>query len=87
MIPDIVWEDILDKKFKIQVERLPDPQRRGVWPSDLSRKGLLTISQMDGLKLHSTPVFITWGAPMGPDAGDVEEWKDLGCKWVDARGI
>jgi hypothetical protein len=86
-MPEVIWEDLLDKMYRIRVERLPDPDRQNVWPSDLSRKGLLTISQLDGVRLHSAPVFISWGAPMGPDAGDVDVWQDMACKWVDERKV
>jgi hypothetical protein len=80
----LVWEDILDKAYKVQVERLKDPDRDGVWPHDLSRKGMLHVIRLsDGAVLHSTPVFITCGAPMGPDVGDVQEWQDMAVKFVD----
>jgi len=63
--PDVIFAAVLDKKYGLEIQRLPTSEYQGqLYILDLEAKKVIYK--------EITPV--AYGAPFGPDSGDVEEW-------------
>lgn len=71
---EVVWESVLDKKYKCQVLRL------GAY------HGCLMINDELGKNLTKKPVTMSFDAKFGPDVDDVERWQDMCTEFVDSLG-
>ncbi len=67
---NIVWKDLLDKKYDVYVERT-EPY-----------KGELVIKEGDK-ELIRKFVSIVYDAKFGPDAADVYEWQNICIEFID----
>lgn len=47
--------------------------------------GLLTLKNSEGENLFTKEVSISYGAPMVPDALDVNEWISQAITWIDEK--
>ena len=65
-----VWENKLDNKYEVFVER-KSPYN-----------GELVIREGEKELLREA-VTISYNAPFGPDAGDVQIWQDRCCEFID----
>lgn len=65
-----IWETKLDNKFDIRVERVDE------------YKGTLIIA--DGnTKIAEGLVSLAYGAPFGPDIGDIADWQNWSANFID----
>lgn len=68
---NVIWQNRLDNRFDIVVFAAVQPYR-----------GVLVIR--DGAKeLRREPVLVSYNAPFGPDAADVDDWMERGISIVD----
>lgn len=47
--------------------------------------GPLTLENSEGENLFTKEVSISYGAPMGPDALDVNKWINQAITWIDGK--
>ena len=74
--PQPIWQVTLDQgMFKAEVSAYQDN----------NYLGLLTLENSEGENLFSKEVSISYGAPMGPDALDVNEWVNQAITWIDGN--
>ncbi len=71
----VVWKNILDKKYRVEVERID------------SGSGELKV--FDGVDeksnvLHREKVTISYNAIFGPDVADVSIWEDKVINFIDS---
>lgn len=72
MLDQIIWQNLLDHKYRCRVIRLTE------------RTGTLSISD-DDKELISCVVPLAYGALFGPDVDDVNDWQERCVKWIDTR--
>ena len=71
-----IWEVTLDQGlFKARVNTYLDN----------SYLGVLTLEDKEGRRLFSKEVSVSYGAPMGPDALDVNQWVNQTITWIDGK--
>lgn len=68
----IIWEDVIDNRFKCLVERVGD-----------SLGYLSVVDSKDNNTLLGKDVPLHYGAIFGPDIDDVTNWKALAIRVVD----
>ena len=68
----IVWAAILDNRYTVHVVRKQPYQ------------GSLEVWE-NGVQLMQQPVTLTYDARFGVDIGDMEQWTDVACNFVDKR--
>ena len=71
--PIEIWRNRIDNKYDVYVERVLGDAYKGILKVDL-----------EGNNLFSKDVSISYGGPFGPDAGDVNQWADWACEFVDS---
>ncbi len=74
MAEDIIWESLLDGRYKVMVIRT-DPYH-GEW----------SIRDGDQM-LDKQNVSLSFGAQFGPDVEDVADWQDRAVRFIDDLGV
>ena len=88
--PDLVWHGVIDDNYAVEVRRLDqvlaeqlqihqekyDPSYQGVLCIFNKKKG-------DKPLLYFEKVGLAYGAPLGPDAGDVATWQEKVVEFID----
>jgi len=69
---DIIWEDILDKRYICSVVRI---NKRG--------GNLRVVEKGTGRELLNQDVGLMYGAQFGPDIDDVAKWQEICVAVVD----
>lgn len=70
----LVWEATLDGRYECVVRRM------GAY------EGRFTITnRATGRRVHTETVQLTYGAPFGPDIGDIAFWKERAMEVVDEQ--
>ena len=71
---DIVFKTLLDKRYRIEV------QRTGDYTGDL-----VITDETNGQELLREPTTLSYQAIFGPDVGDVANWQERAIEFIDRR--
>lgn len=76
----LVWWTRLDGRYQVEVQRIRD----GEVVEDPYQGTLVVFDRRKTMKtILVEPVGLSYGAPFGPDAGDVAYWQDRVLKFID----
>ena len=66
----VIWESRLDNKFDVRVIR------------ESASKGNLVV-ELNGDRLYSKEVYLSYGATFGPDISDIGDWQKTAADYID----
>jgi len=87
--PDLVWYGMVDKSYVVEVHRLDQALAEKLQIQqesyDPAYQGVLCIFEQNGDKqlLYFDKVILAYGAPFGPDTGDVAMWQEKVVNFID----
>ncbi len=85
----VVWWTRVDRRYQVEVHRIGDEPESAmqvyIEGDGLVFQGMLNVfdhHDSDAL-VHSEPVGVSFGAPMGADVADVQRWEQIALAVVD----
>lgn len=82
-VNQVVWAAILDKRFKIEVQRKTELKEDGTIYTHLGTL-LVFDSVNDDVIILEKETPISYGALFGPDIDDLNTWQNEACNAVDS---